>query len=73
MYQGDADEAVVVVKLLADDDVVTYPRRKLAERDKEVKGEGRNRKSGHIDHHYLLIRRIRRKAPLHGAGQRKGT
>ena len=63
MYQGDADEAVVVVKPSAEDGMVTYLRRKLAERDKEVKGEGRNKKSGHIDHYYLLIRRVRRKPP----------
>ncbi len=45
MCQGDADEAVVVVKLSADDDVVTHLRGKLTERDREVKGEGRNKEA----------------------------
>lgn len=40
MYQGDADEAVVVVKLLADDDVVTYPRRKLQKETRKSKAKG---------------------------------
>ena len=38
--QGVADLTVIVIKLLADEDMVTYPRIKLAERGKEAKGEG---------------------------------
>jgi hypothetical protein len=45
MYQGVADEVVVVVKLAACEDMVTYLRIKLPERNKDVKGEGRNMKS----------------------------
>jgi len=37
-----SDEAIVGVKLIADDDAVTYPRGKLLESDKEVGAEGRN-------------------------------
>lgn len=42
--QGVADEAVVTVKLTAEEGMVTYRRIKLAESDREVGGEGRNRK-----------------------------
>ena len=42
MGRGSADEAVVVVKLRAYENAVTYLRVKPAERDKEVKGEGWN-------------------------------
>ena len=42
MSQGFADEAVVIVKLLAGEDMVTYLRIKLTDRDKEIKGEGWN-------------------------------
>jgi hypothetical protein len=42
MGRGSADEAVVVVKLKADEDAVTYRRVKLSASDKDVGGEGRN-------------------------------
>ena len=42
MDKGFADEAVVGVKLLADDDAVTYQRIKLTENDREVGAEGWN-------------------------------
>jgi hypothetical protein len=45
MYQGVADEVVVVIKLTAYEDMVTYPRIKLPESNKDVRGEGRNMKS----------------------------
>lgn len=40
--RGSADEAVVVVKLKADEDAVTYLRVKLSASDKDVGGEGWN-------------------------------
>lgn len=52
--QGVADEAVVAVKPSAEEGVVTCPRTKLAERDREVEGEGRNKKSVLLDHYYSL-------------------
>lgn len=39
---GFADETVVIVKLLAGEDMVTYLRIKLTDRDKENKDEGWN-------------------------------
>lgn len=45
MYQGVADEVVVVVKPTADEGMVTCLRVKLSVRNKDVKGEGRNMKS----------------------------
>ncbi len=42
MGRGSADEAVVVVKLKADDGAVTYLRVKLSASDTEVGGEGWN-------------------------------
>ena len=45
MCQGVADEVVVVVKPAANEGMVTYRRVKLPERDRDVKGEGRNMKS----------------------------
>jgi hypothetical protein len=51
-YQGVADEAVVAVKPTAEEGVVTYPRTKLAERDREVGGEGRNKETVLVDHYY---------------------
>ena len=45
MCQGVADEVVVVVKPAAGEGMATYQRIKLPERDKEVKGEGRNMES----------------------------
>ena len=42
MGRGSTDEAVVVVKLKADDGAVTYLRAKLSASDMEVGGEGRN-------------------------------
>jgi hypothetical protein len=42
MASGSADEAVVVVKRRAEEDVVTHPRVKLAARGREAKGEGPN-------------------------------
>ena len=50
--QGVADEAVVAVKPSAEEGVVTYPRIKLAERDREVEGEGRNKETVPSDHYY---------------------
>jgi hypothetical protein len=40
--RGVADEAVVAVKPSAEEGMVTCPRRKAMESDKEVGGEGRN-------------------------------
>lgn len=45
MCQGVADEVIVVVKLVACEDMVTYLRVKLPERNKDVKGKGRNMES----------------------------
>ena len=42
MGRGSADEAVVVVKLKADEDAVTYLRVKLSASDRNVGGEGWN-------------------------------
>lgn len=42
MDRGSTDEAVVGVKLIADEGVVTYLRVKLLESDKDVGAEGRN-------------------------------
>ncbi len=42
MGEGFADEAIVVVKLLADEDAVTYLRIKAAASDIDVGGEGWN-------------------------------
>lgn len=42
MDRGSAEEAVVGVKPVADEDAVTYPRIKLLESDREVGAEGRN-------------------------------
>ncbi len=42
MNRGSSDEAIVVIKLLASEDAVTYLRVKLAVRNKDVKGEGWN-------------------------------
>ncbi len=42
MGRGSADEAIVVVKLLADEDAVTYLRIKLTDSGKDAGGEGRN-------------------------------
>ena len=42
MGQGFSDEAIVAIKSGADEGAVTYLRIKLLERDREVKGEGRN-------------------------------
>jgi len=38
--QGVADLTIVVVKPLANEDMVTYPRIKLTARSKEAKGKG---------------------------------
>jgi len=40
--KGFSDEAIVGVKLVADEDTVTYLRIKLPESDKEVGAEGWN-------------------------------
>ena len=40
MDQRLADEVIVAIKLEADEGAVTYPRIKLPDRDKDVKGEG---------------------------------
>ncbi len=42
MDRGSADEAVVGVKPVADEDAVTYLRVKLSESDKDVGAEGWN-------------------------------
>jgi len=42
MDKGFSDEAIVGVKLIADEDAVTYLRIKLSESDKEVGAEGWN-------------------------------
>ncbi len=42
--KGLADDAVVVVKSIAYENMVTYLRVKLLKRDKDVVGEGRNMK-----------------------------
>jgi hypothetical protein len=42
MHREFADEAVVIVKRKADEDMVTYQRTKLSERAKDCKDEGRN-------------------------------
>ena len=42
MHKQFADEAVVVMKRKADEDVATYQRGKLSESAKDCKDEGRN-------------------------------
>jgi hypothetical protein len=42
MDRGFADEVIVIVKRVADEDTVTYLRIKLNASDKEVGDEGRN-------------------------------
>ncbi len=42
MDRGSSDEAILGVKLVADDDAVTYLRVKLSESDREVGAEGWN-------------------------------
>ncbi len=42
MDKGFSDEAIVGVKLVANEDAVTYLRIKLSESDKEVGAEGWN-------------------------------
>ena len=42
MHKELADEAIVVIKQLADEDMATYQRVKPIERAKEGKDEGRN-------------------------------
>ncbi len=45
MGRGPADEAVVAVKVVADEDAVTYPRVKLSSSgsaESRIGGEGRN-------------------------------
>jgi hypothetical protein len=42
MHKESADEAIVIVKRLADEGMVTYPRAKLAESAKAGGDEGRN-------------------------------
>lgn len=44
MDRGSAEEAVVGVKLIAEEDAETYRRIKLSESDKEVGAEGRSMK-----------------------------
>ena len=42
MSRGSADEAVVVVKLITNEDAVTYLRIKLSASNKDVGGKGWN-------------------------------
>ena len=42
MDRGSTEEAIVGVKLIADEDAVTYLRVKLSESDKDVGAEGWN-------------------------------
>ena len=42
MHKELTDEAIVVIKRIADEDMVTYPRVKLTERTQDGKGEGLN-------------------------------
>jgi hypothetical protein len=42
MHKQFADEAIVVIKRKADEDMVTYQRVKLFESTKDCKDEGRN-------------------------------
>jgi hypothetical protein len=42
MHKQFADEAIVVIKRKADEDMVTYQRGKLFESTKDCKDEGRN-------------------------------
>lgn len=42
MGRGSADETIVVVKLFADEDAVTYLRRKRTESSMDAGGEGWN-------------------------------
>lgn len=42
MHKELADEAIVIIKQIAEEGMVTYRRIKLTERAKESKGEGRN-------------------------------
>jgi hypothetical protein len=42
MDRGSSDEAIVGVKLVAEEDTVTYLRVKLPESDREVGAEGWN-------------------------------
>jgi len=52
MCRGVADEAIVAVKPSANEGMVTYPRIKLKESDREVGGEGRNMESKTRRHKY---------------------
>ena len=55
MGRGSADEAIVVVKLLADEDAVTHLRTKLIESSMDAGGEGWNMiPSLHISKQLLL-------------------
>jgi hypothetical protein len=40
MGQGSADETIVAIKAVADEDMVTYLRIKLRQRDKMLKAKG---------------------------------
>jgi len=42
MDRGSSEEAIVGVKPVADEDMVTYPRIKIPASDREVGAEGRN-------------------------------
>jgi len=53
MGRGSADEAVVIVKLIACEGAVMYLRVKLLASDKEVGGEGLNMLSN-LENHYEL-------------------
>lgn len=72
MCRGDADEAVVAVKLVAEEGMVTCPRGKPPESDMDVGGEGRNRRLVTLTTNTHRREGSGRKtAPLHGAGQRR--
>ena len=55
MSRGSADEAVVAVKPVADEVMVTWLRAKLPESDKEVGGEGRSMGSSSSEPEYRMF------------------
>jgi len=55
MCQGSADEAVVAVKPVADEGMVTCLRVKLPESDRDVGGEGRNMASSSSEPEYTML------------------
>jgi hypothetical protein len=55
MSQGSADEAIVAVKSVAEEGMVTGLRVKLPESDRDVGGEGRNMASSSREPEYTML------------------